>query len=81
MYFMETEGDEIIIYDDDPLPTKRLKMQMRANREKVRKAKAAKARQEGSDLKFSDLIGSMTINDCGLNMVNIWDITYYAFHD
>ena len=81
MYFLETEGDEIIIYDDDPLPTKRLKMQMRANREKVRKAKAAKAKQEGSDLKFSDLIGSMTINDCGLNMVNIWDITYYAFHD
>lgn len=81
MYFLETEGDEIIIYDDDPLPTKRLKMQMRANREKVRKAKAAKMKQEGSDLKFSDLIGSMTINDCGLNMVNIWDITYYAFHD
>lgn len=81
MYFLETEGEEIIIYDDDPLPTKRLKMQMRANREKVRRAKAAKARQEGSDLKFSDLIGSMTINDCGLNMVNIWDITYYAFHD
>ena len=81
MYFLEIEGEEIIIYDDDPLPTKRLKMQMRANREKVRRAKAAKARQEGSDLKFSDLIGSMTINDCGLNMVNIWDITYYAFHD
>ena len=32
MYFLETEGEEIIIYDDDPLPTKRLKMQMRANR-------------------------------------------------
>jgi hypothetical protein len=56
-------------------------MQMRANREKVRKAKAKKAAQEKSDMKFSDLIGSMTINDCGLNMVNIWDITYYAFHD
>ena len=81
MYFIETEGDEIVIYDDDPLPTKRLKMQMRANREKVRKAKAAKMKQEGSDLKFSDLIGSMTINDCGLNMENIWNITYYAFHD
>ena len=81
MYFVETEGDEIVIYDDDPLPTKRLKMQMRANREKVRKAKAAKMQQEGSDLKFSDLIGSMTINNCGLNMENIWNITYYAFHD
>jgi len=54
---------------------------MRANREKVRRAKAAKAAQEKSDMKFSDLIGSMTINNCGLNMTNIWDITYYAFHD
>jgi hypothetical protein len=42
MYFLEVEGEEIIIYDDDPPATKRLKMQMRANREKVRKAKAAK---------------------------------------
>jgi hypothetical protein len=56
-------------------------MQMRANREKVRRAKAAKAAREKSDMKLSDLIGSMTINDCGLNIHNIWDITYYAFHD
>ena len=81
MYFLENEGDEIVIYDDDPPATKRLKMQMRVNREKVRRAKAAKAAQEKSDLKMSDLIGSITINDCGLNMVNVWDITYYAFHD
>jgi len=32
-------------------------------------------------MKLSDLIGSMTINDCGLNILNIWDITYYALHD
>jgi len=54
---------------------------MRKNRERVRRAKAAKAAREKSDLSMSDLIGSMTLNDCGLNMVNIWDITYYAFHD
>jgi hypothetical protein len=54
---------------------------MRANREKVRRAKAKKAQQEGSDMKMSDLIGSITINDCGLNISDIWDITYYAFHD
>ena len=81
MYFLEQEGEEIIIFEDDPPATKRLKMMMRANREKVRKAKAAKAAQEKTDLKLSDLIGSLTINDCGLNMTNIWDITYYAFHD
>ena len=81
MYFIEVEGEEIIIYDDDPPATKRLKMQMRANRERVRKAKAKKAAQENSDMKMSDLIGSMALNDCGLNIHNIWDITYYAFHD
>ena len=81
MYFVEQEGEEIIINPDDPPETKRLKMQMRANREKVRQAKARKAAKEKSDLKFSDLIGSITINNCGLNMENIWNITYYAFHD
>ena len=81
MYFLEQEGDEIIIYDDDDPATKRIKMQMRINREKVRKAKAAKAAREKSDLKMSDLIGSMTLNDCNLNIINIWDMTYYAFHD
>ena len=81
MYFIESEDEEIIIYDNDSQAVKNLKYKMRENREKVRKAKAAKAAREKSDLKFSDLIGSMTINDCGLNIHNIWDITYYAFHD
>ena len=81
MYFLEQEGEEIIIYDDDTPKVKQLKMQMRANREKVRRAKAAKAAREKSELRMSDLIGSLTINDCGLNIQNIWDITYYAFHD
>ena len=81
MYFTEQEGDEIIIYPDDLPQVKRMKQQMIINRERVRRAKAKKAAQEKSDLKLSDLIGSLTINDCGLNMENIWNITYYAFHD
>ena len=81
MYFIEMEGEEIIIDPDDSPYVKALKLKMRANREKVRRAKVNKAQKEGSDMKLSDLIGSITINDCGLNMVNIWDITYYAFHD
>lgn len=81
MYFIDVEGDDIIINDDDSPAVIRLKLQMRENREKVRRAKAAKAAREGTDLKLSDLIGSITINNCGLNMENIWNITYYAFHD
>lgn len=81
MYFLEQEGEEIIINADDPPAVKRLKMQMRRNRERVRKAKAKQAEKEKSDLKFSDLVGSITINNCGLNMDNIWNITYYALQD
>lgn len=81
MYFLEQEGDEIIIDPNDPPMVKQMKLQMRENREKVRRAKAAKAAREKTDLKFSDLLGSITINNCGLNMVNIYDITYYALQD
>lgn len=81
MYFIEVEGDEIIISEEDDYHTRRIKMQMRLNREKLRRAKAKKARQEGGDLKFSDLIGSMPFRECNLNMENIWNITYYSFYD
>ena len=81
MYFLDQEGEEIVINDNDSPTVKRLKMQMRANREKLKKAKARKAQQEKTNLKFSDLVGSVTINNCGLNMENVWNITYYAFHD
>lgn len=81
MYFLEQDGEEIIISEEDDDRTKAIKMQMRANREKLRKAKAKKARQEKSDLKFSDLIGSIPLDNCGLNMENIWNITYYSLQD
>jgi hypothetical protein len=81
MYFIEQEGEEIVINANDSPAVRHLKEQMKANREKVRRAKAKQAAQEGSDLKFSDLIGSLTIDNCNLNMDNIWNITYYAFHD
>ena len=82
MYFLDSDGeDEIIIYDSDDAKTKQIKMDLRRSREKVRLAKARKASQSKSDLKLSDLIGSITLNNCGLNIQNIWDITYYAFHD
>ena len=81
MFFLEQDGDEIIINKNDDSITRRIKLQMKKNREKVRKAKAKQAAREKSDLKFSDLIGSITINHCNLSIENIWNITYYAFHD
>lgn len=81
MFFLEQEGENIIINEDDDPITRRIKLKMKKSREAVRKAKARQAAREKSDLKFSDLIGSITINHCNLNIANIWNITYYAFHD
>lgn len=81
MYFIDDDGDEIIIYEDDPPKTKELKMAQRKRKELLRRAKAKEAKKNGTDLQMSDLIGSLTLNNCGLNMLNIWDLSYYAFHD
>lgn len=81
MYFLEQEGEEIIIKEDDNPHVAALKRRMKENREKLKRAKANKAHAEGSDLKFSDLIGSLTLNNCNLNINNIQNLTYYAFHD
>ena len=81
MHFLDDDGDAIIIYEDDDPIVKRTKLKMRENREKVRRAKEKERRKKKDNLEFSDLIGSVTINNCGLNMDNIWNITYYAFHD
>lgn len=81
MYWIEQQdGEEIIIYDNDSPAVKNLKLQMKKNREKVAKAKR-KQQGGGSDLKMSDLIASVSVGNCDLNIGNIWDITYYAFHD
>ena len=81
MFFLEQEGEDIIINKDDDPRTREIKLKLKKSREMVRKAKAKQAAREKSDLKFSDLIGSITINHCNLSIGNIWTITYYAFHD
>jgi len=42
-FFLEVEGEEIVISKDDNPEVAALKMKMRENREKLRKAKAKKA--------------------------------------
>ena len=81
MFFLEQEEEDIIINKDDDPKTREIKLKLKKSREAVRKAKAKQAANEKSDLKFSDLIGSITINHCNLSIENIWNITYYAFHD
>ena len=81
MYFIETDVEDIIIYENDDPRVKAMKQQMLRNRALVAKAKAKQRAKEGGDIQFSDLIGSVAVGNCGLNIENIWDITYYAFYD
>ena len=81
--FLEVDEKEIIVYKDDSPAVKALKKQMMRNRERVAKAKAKKNSQSsaGDGIELSDLIGSLPFGNCGLNMENIWNITYYSFRD
>lgn len=80
-YFLQVEGQQIVINKNDPPSVKALKQKIREGRAKVRKAKAKESAQKGTDLRFSDLIGSFTINHCNVNAINVYDMTYYMFHD
>lgn len=46
---------------------------------KERKKKLSKAKD--SDLTFVDLVASLAAKGNGLNAINVWDLTYYAFND
>lgn len=82
--WLNSKGEQDIVINANDSPTvKALKHTMMKNREKLAKAKAKKKHDnsEKSDIEFSDLVASVAVGDCGLNIANIWDITYYAFHD
>ncbi len=78
MYFLDVSKDDIVIEEDDDPRVKALKKKLLERKKKLKKAKT---KDTDSNVEFSDLIGSLTLNNCGLNMENIWNITYYAFHD
>lgn len=82
--WLNSKGEQdIVIHADDSPTVKAIKRTMLKNREKLAKAKSKKNRNssEKTDIEFSDLVASVAVGDCGLNIANIWDITYYAFHD
>lgn len=79
MYFMDTAQEIEERKDDNPLVAK-IKKQMQKNRQMLAKAKKV-GEKEGSDLEFSDLVASLAIAQCGLNILSVQDMTYYAFHD
>ena len=78
MYFLDVSKDDIVIEEDDDPRVRAIKKKLLERKKKLKKVKT---KDNDSNVEFSDLIGSLTLNNCGLNMENIWNITYYAFHD
>lgn len=82
-WLSSSDEQDITIHESDSAAVKALKQTMRKNREKLARAKGKKNKQknEKTSIEFSDLVASVAVGNCGLNIATIWDITYYAFHD
>lgn len=78
----DAHEDTIEFLDSDTPQVRALKEKLLKGRQDRSKAKSKKKEKDGeSSLELSDLIASLAIGGSGYNMLNIWDLTYYAFQD
>ena len=78
----DTKEDIIEFLDSDTPKVRELKKQMLEGRKKRKEAKLKESKKRGdSKLELSDLIGSLAIGSNSYNLINAWDLTYYAFQD
>lgn len=81
-YCLESQGQlDLKIQSTDDQRVRALKEKMARGRQAAAKAKAKQNGGQKSNIHFSDLVASVAVSVPGLNMINIWDLTYYAFQD
>lgn len=68
---------EVIKYTGEDEAAALIKQKLAKGREKVEKAKRSR---EESNIELTDLISSLSINS-SLNMLEVWDLSYYTFND
>lgn len=76
---LDPHEDTIEFLDSDTPQVREIKEKIRAGRKKRAKSKAKS--NGDSNLQLTDFIASVAIGTNSLNMINIWDLTYYAFQD
>ena len=54
---------------------------LKGRRDREEAKRKAKKKNGETDIELSDLIASLAIGNNGYNMLNVWDLTYYAFQD
>ena len=78
----DPKEDTIEFLETDTPRVKALKEKMLKGRRDREEAKRKARKKDGdSEIELSDLIGSLAIGSNSYNMLNIWDMTYYAFQD
>ena len=78
----DPKEDTIEFLDSDTPRVRALKEKMlKGRRDREEAKKKAKKKDGESELELSDLIASLTIGSNTYNMLNVWDLTYYAFQD
>lgn len=80
---MRDPREETIEFLDSDTPRVRaLKEKMLKGRRERAEAKRRQRKKDGeSELELSDLIASLAIGNNAYNLINIWDLSYYAFQD
>lgn len=79
---LDMKKDTIQFLETDSPKVRELKEKMLKGRRDLEKIKRNQAQKDGKkELELSDLIGSLAIGSNSYNMLNIWDLTYYAFQD
>ena len=48
---------------------------------KIKEGRKIREKNKSSDLDFVDLVASLAAKANGINALNVWDLTYYAFND
>ena len=57
----------------------RIKDKIKKGQAKINELKGSE--EDENSLEFGDLIASLPISNIGLNILNVWDVNYYAFND
>lgn len=47
----------------------------------IKEGRKLREKKNNSNLSFTDLVASLAAKGNGLNALNVWDLTYYAFND
>ena len=77
---LDPHEDTIEFLDSDTPQVRALKEQLLKGRKDRAKAKKRNGNRDNK-LQLTDFIASVAIGTNSLNMLNIWDLTYYAFQD